>query len=101
MSGRGQFSEPASEEGRAVKFLVNRASQGPVSKKPPCKGAIRGGEAAAWPGEYQWLIELGSLDELVQFLNATGGALGLYVPEEGEDHPVIEILDEDENDEED
>ncbi len=84
-----------------MKFLVNRASQGAVSKRPPCKGAVRGLEASAWPGEYQWLIELGSLEELVAFLEANGGALGLYVPEEGEDHPVLEILDEDENDEED
>jgi hypothetical protein len=75
---------------------VNRASQGPVSKRPPCKGAVRGPEAPAWPGEYQWLIELGSLEELVAFLEASGGALGLYVPEEGEDHPVLEILDENE-----
>ena len=83
-----------------MKFLVSRSSEGAVSKRPPCKGAVRGPEAPAWPGEYQWLVELGSLDELLAFLKANGGALGLYIPEEGEDHSVIEILDEDENEEE-
>jgi hypothetical protein len=84
-----------------MKFLVNRASLGAVSKQSPCKGAVRGPEAPAWPGEYQWFLELNSLEELVAFLQANGGALGLFTPEEGEDFPVIEILDEDENEDED
>ena len=79
-----------------MRFLVYRASQGAVSSKPPCKGAVHGQESAAWPGEYQWLIELGSLEELIAFLQANGGGLGLFTPEEGEDHPVLEIFDEDE-----
>lgn len=79
-----------------MKFLITRASQGAVSSKPPCKGAVRGPESAAWPGEYQWLVELGTLEELTAFLQANGGALGLFTPEEGEDHPVLEIFDEDE-----
>jgi hypothetical protein len=79
-----------------MKFLVNRASLGPVSKQSPCPGAVRGPESSAWPGEHQWFLELNSLDDLLALLTATGGALGLFTPEEGEDHPVIEILDEDE-----
>ncbi len=79
-----------------MKFLVSRASQGAVSKGPPCRGAERGPEASAWPGEYQWFIELAGLDELVAFLHDHGGALGLFAPEEGEEQPMIEIFDEDE-----
>jgi len=78
-----------------MKFLVCRASEGAVSKKPPCKGALRGPEATAWPGEFEWFIELGHLDELVAFLHGNGGGLGLFAPEEGEEHPVIQIFDDD------
>jgi hypothetical protein len=81
-----------------MKFYVSRASQGAVSKKPPCKGAVRGPEAAAWPGEYEWFVELNSLEELMALLEQTGGALGVFAPEEGEEHPAIEIFDEDEED---
>jgi hypothetical protein len=79
-----------------MRFQINRSSQGSVSKGPPCAGAVRGPEASAWPGEYQWFIELGSLEELVALLEKTGGALGLFTPEDGEEHPVLEIFDEDE-----
>jgi hypothetical protein len=82
-----------------MKFLITRASQGAVSKGPPCKGAMRGPEATAWPGEYQWFVELATLEDLVAFLDQTGGALGLFSPEEDEDYPVIEIFDEDETEE--
>jgi hypothetical protein len=82
-----------------MKFLVSRTSQGAVSREPPCEGAVRGPEATAWPGEYQWFIELGSLEELMRFLNETGGALGVYAPEEGEEYPEIEIIEETEEDE--
>jgi hypothetical protein len=78
-----------------MRFLVTRSSEGAVSKDTPCPGAVRGPEAAAWPGEYHWFVELNSLDELVAFLNKNGGGLGLFVPEEGEDLPVIEIFDDD------
>jgi hypothetical protein len=84
-----------------MKFRVCRASWGAVSKQPPCKGATRGPEARAWPGEYEWFIDLSSLEDLLKFLGANGGALGLYTPEEGEDLPEIEIFDEDESGEED
>jgi hypothetical protein len=80
-----------------MRFLVCRASEGAVSKKPPCKGAVRGPEAAAWPGEFEWFVELGTLDELAAFLDANGGGLGLFAPEEGEEHPVIQIFDDDED----
>ncbi|MBI1915072.1 MAG: hypothetical protein HYS12_10095 [Planctomycetes bacterium] len=79
-----------------MKFLVNLASEGAVSKRPPCKGAVRGPESPAWPGEYQWFIELSSLDDLIALLNETGGALGLFTPEEDEEYPVLEVFDEDE-----
>jgi hypothetical protein len=82
-----------------MKFLVTRASQGAVSRDPPCRQAVRGPEAAAWPGEYQWFVELATLDDLLAFLHATGGGLGLFAPEEGEEFPTIEIFDEDEDDE--
>jgi hypothetical protein len=78
-----------------MKFLVSRSSVGSVSAEPPCKGAVRGLEASAWPGEYQWHLELNSLDELAAFLGDNGGALGLFSPEEDEEHPMIEIFDED------
>ena len=77
-----------------MKFRVCRASEGAVSKKPPCRGAVRGPEAKAWPGEYEWFVELNSLEDLVAFLHANGGALGLFAPEEGEEYPAIEIYDD-------
>jgi hypothetical protein len=80
-----------------VKFLVSRSSQGAVSRDPPCPGAVRGPEAPAWPGEYQWFVELNDLDELVAFLHDAGGGLGLWAPEEDEQHVEIEIFDEDED----
>jgi hypothetical protein len=80
-----------------MKFLICRTSGGAVSKKPPCKGAVRGSEATAWPGEFEWFIELGTLEELIAFLHANGGGLGLFAPEPGEDHPVIQIFDDDED----
>jgi hypothetical protein len=82
-----------------VKFLIGRASEGAVSKGPPCLGAVRGPESPAWPGEYEWFVEVKNLEELMTLLNATGGALGLFAPEEGEEHPAIEIFDEDEQEE--
>ena len=82
-----------------MKFLINRASQGAVSRKPPCKGALRGSESAAWPGEYQWFIEVATLEDLIAFLDANGGGLGLFAAEEGDDYPGIEIFDEDETEE--
>jgi hypothetical protein len=77
-----------------MRFLVSRSSQGAVSKQPPCRGAVRGPEASAWPGEYQWYVELNRLEDLVAFLDENGGGLGLFSPEEGEAHPVIEIYDD-------
>jgi hypothetical protein len=82
-----------------MKFLISKTSQGSVSKAPPCPGAIRGPEAQAWPGEYQWFIELASMEELLAILEATGGALGLFLPEEVEQYPTIEIFDDDEQEE--
>jgi hypothetical protein len=82
-----------------MKFLVSRASQGPLSREPPCRGAQRGPESKGWPGEYTWLVELNSLEELLAFLHENGGGLGLFAPEEGEEHLVIEIFDEDEAEE--
>jgi hypothetical protein len=61
---------------------------------------VRGPESRAWPGEYEWFVELNSLEDLMKLLKATGGALGLYTPEEGEGQPDLEIFDEDENDDE-
>jgi hypothetical protein len=81
-----------------MRFLVSKASEGAVSKNPPCKGAIRGPEAPAWPGEYEWFVELDTLEQLLAFLHETGGGLGLFTPEEGEDHPAIEIFDDDQDD---
>jgi hypothetical protein len=82
-----------------MKFQVTRSSLGAVSRQPPCNGAVRGEEAVAWPGEYVWFVELNSLEELQAFLEANGGGLGLFVPEEGEEYPVIEIFDDDEDEE--
>jgi hypothetical protein len=81
-----------------MKFLISRASQGPASRQPPCRRAVRGPEAAAWPGEYQWFVDLNTLEELLAFLEDNGGAVGLFTAEEGEDYPVIEIFDDDESD---
>jgi hypothetical protein len=78
-----------------MKFQIVRTSQGAVSKQRPCKGAVRGPESPGWPGEYEWFIELNRLEDLVKFLHDTGGGLGLWVPEGGEECPVIEIFDED------
>jgi hypothetical protein len=82
-----------------MRFLVNRASTGPVSQDAPCPEAKRGLESSAWPGEYQWYLDLDSLEQLVAFLESSGGGLGLFLPEEGEEYPVIEIFDEDEQEE--
>jgi hypothetical protein len=60
---------------------------------------VRGPEAEAWPGEHQWFLELSSLEDLLAFLNENGGAVGLFAPEEGEQHPTLEIFDEDEAEE--
>ena len=79
-----------------MKFLVGSASEGIVSKKPPCKRAVRGPEAEAWPGEYHWSVELNTLDDLMAFLHDNGGGLGLFTPEDGEEYPVLEIFDDDE-----
>jgi hypothetical protein len=81
-----------------MRFLIARSSEGEVSKQPPCRGAVRGEPSPAWPGEYRWYVELNSLDELLALLNETGGALGLFAPEEGEDCPAIEVYDEDDGD---
>jgi len=83
-----------------MRFLVSRSSQGAMSKDPPCVQAIRGPEAPAWPGEFQWYVELDSLEQLMKFLEEHGGGLGLFMPEEGEAYPGIEIFDDDEQDEE-
>lgn len=83
-----------------MRFLVYRSSQGAMSKDPPCVQAMRGPEAPAWPGEFQWFVELGSLDELLQFLADNGGGLGLFAAEEGEGYSAIEIFDDDEDEDE-
>jgi hypothetical protein len=80
-----------------MRFLISRASQGAVSKDPPCKGALRGQEPTAWPGEHQWFIELATLESLLAFLQENGGALGIFAPEAGEKYPAIEIFDEDQD----
>ena len=80
-----------------MKFQVSRSSQGAASKRPPCQGAVRGPEAAAWPGEFTWFVELATLEALVAFLEANGGGLGLFAPEEDEECPVIEIFDDDQD----
>jgi hypothetical protein len=38
---------------------------------------------------------LNTLEALRAFLDANGGGVGLFTPEEGEDDPVIEIFDDD------
>jgi hypothetical protein len=80
-----------------MKFVVCRSSLGVVSKQPPCPGAVRGPEASAWPGEFSWFIELATIEDLVKFLEAQGGVLGLYAPDEGEQHAEIEIFDDEED----
>ena len=80
-----------------MRFLICRGSEGAVSSDRPCPGAVRGPESAAWPGEYEWYVDLNSLEELLAFLDRNGGALGLYSPEEDESHPVIELFDDDED----
>lgn len=82
-----------------MQFMVFRSSQGAVTAQPPCRGAVRGREAPAWPGEYEWFIELASLEEFIRFLDENGGALGVFAAEEGEELPAIEIFDDDEEDE--
>ncbi|HZY84804.1 MAG TPA: hypothetical protein VFE78_08230 [Gemmataceae bacterium] len=82
-----------------MKFQISRASQGAVSKGPPCRGAVRGPESPAWPGEYEWFVEVDTLEALMALLREAGGALGLFTPEEDEEHPAIEIFDEDEQEE--
>ena len=79
-----------------MKFSVTRSSEGAVSKKPPVPGAIRGPESPVWPGEFEWYLELKTLDDLLAFLKKAGGGMGLFVPEDGEELPVIEIFDDDE-----
>jgi hypothetical protein len=79
-----------------MKFLISRSSLGAVSKEAPCKGAVRGSESAAWPGEFPWFVELNTLEDMTALLNEIGGGLGLFAAEEGEAHPAIEIFDEDE-----
>ncbi len=79
-----------------MKFHVFRSSQGAVSKKAPCPGAVKGPESPAWPGEYPWFLEVKGLEELMALLESTGGALGLFQAEEDEEHPAIEIFDEEE-----
>ena len=77
-----------------MKFQVSRESEGAVSKRPPCRGAVRGPEPTAWPGESVWYVEVNDLEGLMALLEESGGALGLFTPEEGEEHPAIEIFDE-------
>jgi hypothetical protein len=79
-----------------MKFSVTRSSVGAVSKRPPVKGAIRGPESPVWPGEFEWHVELNTLEDLLAFLKKAGGGIGLFVPEQDEEFPVIEIFDEDE-----
>ena len=40
-----------------------------------------------------------TLEELLALLHETGGALGLFAPEEGEEHPALEIFDDDQDEE--
>lgn len=81
-----------------MRFQVCRSSAGALSDESPCRGAVRGPESVAWPGQYPWFVELNSLDELVAFLDRNGGALGLFAPEEGEEHTVLEIYDDTDDD---
>ena len=64
-----------------MKFLISRASEGAVSSRPPCKGAVRATEPTAWPGEHLWYVEVDSLEGLMALLDEAGGALGLFSPE--------------------
>lgn len=82
-----------------MRFLVSRSSQGAMSKDPPCVQAIRGPEAPAWPGEFQWYVELKSAEEIMKFVDEHGGAIGMYTAEEGEVYPEIEIIDDTDDDE--
>jgi hypothetical protein len=86
------------ERSKPMKFQISRTSLGQVSPQAPCAGAVRGTEPTAWPGEYVWYIELRTMEDLHAFLEKNGGALGLFTPEEGEEHPTIEIFDDDEDD---
>jgi hypothetical protein len=81
-----------------MRFQVSRSSSGVLSEHPPCRGAVRGPESAAWPGQYPWFLDLDTLDDLVAFLDANGGAVGLFAPEEGEEHVVLEIYDDTDDD---
>jgi hypothetical protein len=81
-----------------MKFSVARSSEGAVSKRPPIKGASRGPESAVWRGEFEWYVELDTLEELLAFLRKAWGAIGLFTPEQGEPFPVIEIFDDDQED---
>jgi hypothetical protein len=84
---------------KAMRFQVTRSSEGNVSRTPPCPEAVRGPEAAAFPGEYLWFVELNSIEDLVRLLDTHGG-LVLWSAEQGEGFPVVEILDEEDEDEE-
>lgn len=79
-----------------MRFQVCRLSEGAVSKRPPCNGAVRGSASPAWPGEFEWFIELATLEELMALLEKTGGALSLFTPEPGENFPILQVLDEEE-----
>lgn len=79
-----------------MKFQIMRESQGAASKAAPWPGAVRGPESSAWPGEYEWFLEVADLEGLVKLLEDSGGALGLFAPEGGEESPVIQIFDEEE-----
>jgi hypothetical protein len=85
-----------------MKFCVYRASASSVSKDPPCAGAVRGPEAEAWPGEYLWFIDFANLNDLVHFIEMNGGGIGVFSAQEvGEEHPAIEIFDDDQDDDDD
>jgi hypothetical protein len=92
-------SPPSPGQEKAMRFQITRASLGAVSKDAPVRGAIRGPESSAWPGEYSWFLDMNTLDELLAFLGDSGGALGMFSPEPDEECPVIEVFDEDEEDE--
>ncbi len=79
-----------------MRFAICRSSEGAVSATPPCHGAVRGPESPAFPGEFQWFLDLDGLETLTAFLEENGGGLGLFSPEEGEEYPVIEIFDDEE-----
>lgn len=79
-----------------MKFSVIRSSEGAVSKGPPIRGAIRGRESSAWPGEFEWHVEVNTLEELLALLQKSACGIGLFAPEQGEEFPVIEIFDDSE-----